>query len=363
MTFMKSRIISLFAALTLVVSLSSCGRVEEKPEEYYSATFFAMDTEVTVKLARYAGKDDNDDDVYHDDAHLSEIVRECANIAAQKEAKLSRTIAASAVSELNKETDYFLDIDGEVLDLIRTSEKYSKMSGGSFDVTVGTVTELWNVTSDDAAVPSDDAIEEALSHVGYEKLITDGTTLKKTDRKTKIDLGAIGKGYALGAIIEYLKTTDAAYGLVSFGGNVGTFGAKPTGSKYKVGITDAADKSRVIGYVYINEGFVSVSGDYERFFVEDGKVYGHIFDPSTGRPAESDVASVAVISNDAAAADALSTALFVAGSDGVFALYKDHAAEFEAVVQLKDGSVVLTDGLTGEGGFEKYVEPETSAGE
>ncbi len=363
MTPMKKKIISILCAALMLTSLASCGKEEEKPSEYYSATFFAMDTEVTVKLSRSAGADENGKVTYHDDSHLSQIVKECANIAAKTEAKLSRTIADSAVSELNKETDYFLGTDPEVLMLIKTAEKYSKLSDGAFDVTVGSVTELWNVTSDSAAVPSDESIAEAMSHVGYEKLVTDGVTLKKTDRKTKIDLGAIGKGYALGKIMEYLKTTDVSYGLVSFGGNVGTFGTKPNGAKYKVGVTDAADTSRVIGYVYIGEGFVSVSGDYERFFVEDGKAYGHIFDPSTGRPAESDVVSVAVIMNDAAGADALSTALFVMGSDGVTELYGKSASvpDFEAVVQLKDGTVLLTDGLKGEGGFEKYVEPESAA--
>ena len=362
---MKSKIISLFIAVLLLLPLASCGEPEEVPDEYYSATFFAMDTEVTVKLAREAGTDENDKVTYHDDSHLSQIVKECANIAAEKEAKLSRTVPDSAVSELNKEADYFLDTDEELLTLIKIAEDYSKFSSGAFDITVGTVTELWNVTSDNASVPSDESIEEAASHVGYEKLITDGKTLKKTDRKTKIDLGAIGKGYTLGKIIEYLKTTDVAYGLVSFGGNVGTFGAKPNGTKFKVGITDAADTSRVIGYVYISDGYVSVSGDYERFFVEGGKVYGHIFDPSTGRPADCDIVSVAVITTDSSGADALSTALFVTGSEGVTQLYDKAAAsgiaDFEAVVQLKDGTVLLTDGLKGEGGFEKYVEPETTA--
>ncbi len=361
---MKSKIFSLMTVVLLVLSLASCGEAKETPEEYYSATFFAMDTEVTVKLARCAGKDENGNEVFHEDPHLSQIVKECANIAAEKEAKLSRTIAESAVSELNKETDYFLDIDEEVLSLIKTAEEYSKYSSGAFDVTVGTVTELWNVTSDNASVPSDESIEEAASHVGYEKLITDGKTLKKADRKTKIDLGAIGKGYTLGKIIEYLKTTDVAYGLVSFGGNVGTFGVKPNGTKFKVGITDAADTSRVIGYVYISEGYVSVSGDYERFFVENGKAYGHIFDPATGRPADGDIVSVAVITSDGAAADALSTALFVSGSEDAERLYGAAAAsgvpEFEYVIQLKDGSVLLTDGLKSDGGFEEYVEPETA---
>lgn len=363
---MLKRISALILSFITLISLISCGKEKEpEPEEYYSATFFAMDTEITVKLARRTGETDEDENaLFHDEAYLSSVIKECANLVSEYESALSRTKDDSVISEINKETDYFFDLDPEVLALIKESNEISELTAGAFDVTVGTVTELWNVTSDGADVPSDESIEEAVSHVGYEKIETDGATLRKTDRKTKIDLGAIGKGYALGKMIDHLRASDVDYGIVSFGGNVGAFGKKPTTGTFKVAITNALDTSKVIGYVFVDDEFVSVSADYERNFVKDGVVYGHIFDPETGRPAKSDVISVAVLSENSAYADALSTALFVLGTDGIKDLYKALAGTdvaFEAVAQLEDGSVYLTEGLSGDGGFEEYKEPETTA--
>ena len=176
--------------------------------------------------------------------------------------------------------------------------------------------------------------------------------MKKTDKKTKIDMGAIAKGYTLGKIVEYLKTTDVKYGIISFGGNVGVFGKKTDGSKFKVGITDAADTAKLSGYVFTDSEYISVSGDYERYFIADGVKYSHIFDPATGRPAAADISGVAVICDDAALADALSTALFVKGSEGALKFYDAKIYDFEAVIQLTDGSVILTDGLKTSGAFE-----------
>ncbi|MBR6916823.1 MAG: FAD:protein FMN transferase [Clostridia bacterium] len=358
--------ISSFIILSIMVLslLSSCGEEEVIPSEYYSATFFAMDTEVTVKLARDTGlKDEKEKTIYHDDAHLSEIVRSCADIAKEKELLLSATDESSAISELNRESDVFLDFNEEVTDLLKKSFEISAATDGAFDVTIGTVTKLWNVTGGNPEIPSDDDIASALSHVGYGKIELDGANVKKLDRETKLDLGAIGKGYALGLMTEYLATTDVVYGLVSFGGNVGVFGAKPNGAKFKVGITDALDTSRVCGYVFVDKQFVSVSGDYERFFTADGCKYSHIFDPATGRPAETDITGVAVICPDSSYADALSTALFVKGSDGAIEFYNTHPGDFEAVIQTKDGRLILTGGLMKDGEFEEYVEPPATGEE
>lgn len=336
----------LLSLLLLSCSLSGSDRVGE----YYSVTFFAMDTEVTIKLSRAKSGDNSTE--YFDDSYLSGIVKKCSDIASEKEVLLSRTKAESEISKLNGKIGRLDDPAPEVLDLITRSIKISEDTDGAFDITVGTVTELWNVTSSDPIIPDDVQIEEALSHVGYEKVTVGTDGIVKDDKLTKFDLGAVGKGYTLGVIIDYLKTTDVLYGVVSFGGNVGVFGCKPDDSLFKVGITDATEPSNVIGYVYIDDGFVSVSGNYERFFTKDGKKYSHIFDPSTGRPAETDISSVAVICDDPALADALSTALFVKGSTETLNFYDIGIYKFEAIIQTDDDNLILTDGLNGSEVFE-----------
>ncbi len=354
------RIVSFIIASLLLFSLFSCGKEEEIPEEYYGATFFAMDTEVTVKLARTKGAVGEDDTpLYFNDNYLSGIIKECADIAETYEAKFSRTRDGSPVSEINKEIDYLFDVDQDVASLIESSREITKNTDGAFDITVGTVTELWNVTADEPAVPKDGDVKEALSHVGMNKIELKENDVVKSDKKTKIDFGGIAKGFTLGKIIEYLKSTDIVYGLVSFGGNVGVFGSKGDGLQFKVGITDAIDPSKVSGYVYISSGFVSVSGDYERYFTSEGVKYSHIFDPSTARPADTDISGVAVICNDASLADALSTALFVKGSEASLEFYNKGVYNFEALIQTKDGNLVMTPSFQSLTSFEKYVETET----
>ena len=101
----------------------------------------------------------------------------------------------------------------------------------------------------------------------------------------------------------------------------------------------------MIGYCYLGSGFVSVSGDYERYFEYDEKRYHHIIDPKTGYPAESGLSSVAVVSSNGAAADALSTALFVMGADKALEFYNEGKISFEAVMVKSDGEIVLTPGI------------------
>ena len=356
------KIISIVLMCSFILcALSSCGKNTEP--EYYDAYFVGMDTTVTLRLARDSGQKDGRKTIYFEDSYLDGIAKHCSEIVSETEAELSRTIEGSLVWDVNKETDSVLSLDPEFLSLLEKSLSFSAETGGAFDVTVGTLTELWNITGDEHNIPSEEEITEALSHVGNDKITIDGVNLTKSDRKTKIDLGAIGKGYALSKIMEYLESTDILYGLVSFGGNISVFGYKTDGEKYKIGITDPFDTSKVVGYVYIDSGFVSVSGDYERYFVADGVKYHHIFDSKTGYPADSDITSVAVLSHEGDMADALSTALFVMGSDAAIEFYNSGLHDFEAVIVKKDGTVVLTDGLSSDETadedkivFEPYIE-------
>ena len=130
------------------------------------------------------------------------------------------------------------------------------------------------------------------------------------------------------------------------GGNIGVFGTKPNSEKFKIGICDPDDASGVVGYLSISSGFISVSGDYERYFEENGERYHHIIDPATGYPAKSDVRSVAVYANNGAAADALSTALFVMGEEKALEFYGENKIAFEAIIINKNHEIILTDGVS-----------------
>lgn len=325
---MNLRIFALL--LTLVLLLSGCAR---EPEEYRDTVFFAMDTYITVRLARAGVTDER----------LGEVSAECERIVRELESVLSAHDPDSELYALNHSGEEFTEISDTLEDVLTTVYDIHGITGGAYDCTLGGLAELWNITGG-GPVPDPADIDAVLAHTGSDRITLDEkrNTVMRPDPDVRLDLGGIGKGAAADWLIRYLETTDIPYGLVSVGGTIGVFGDKPDGTPYKIGIRDPDDPSGVVGYFLIDEGFVAVSGDYERYFEENGIRYHHIFDPSTGYPADSGLRSAAVHSLNGAQADALSTALFVMGADASLELYET-CGGFEAVL-VSDSGIVQTAG-------------------
>ena len=328
------RFICALCAFVLCLPLCGCGG--EKMAEHL---FFAMDTVITLRLSPDADK-----------ARMAEIFAEVESITAEIAESLSRTHTRGDTHRFNEGTDGITEVSDTFRAVLLRASEIAADTDGTFSPAMGTLTDLWNVNGG-GPVPAEEAIAEALSHTDLRTVIPKENGASKTDSALRLDFGAIGKGYAAQKVLEYLRTTEIRYGLVSFGGNVGVFGEKPDGTPFKIGLTDPRNTSRTAGYLLAETGFVSVSGDYERYFEEGGVRYHHILDPQTGYPAQSGLASVAVFSTDGALADALSTALFVMGEEKALAYYEAHAGEFEAVLITNEQKIILTSGLTREGRF------------
>ena len=168
------------------------------------------------------------------------------------------------------------------------------------------------------------------------------------DEGCSLDLGAAGKGIGCDAVLEYLETQkDVTAALINLGGSsVMTYGNKPDGSSWNVAVTDprAENDDEYLGVVALNgTEFLSTSGDYEKYFIEDGVRYHHIMDPSTGYPAKSGVTGVTVVCDTGLEADALSTACFVLGVEKGSELLKKYSADGLFVDE--DHHVYLTDGM------------------
>ncbi len=285
--------------------IASCTR----KNEFCDRTFFGMDTIVTIRLSR-TGKDGRT--LSEDD--LDSVFRTCESLFAEIENACSRTIETGEVARLNHSRTGIDSENVHFLAVLTSALSFAEQTGGAYSPTVGILTELWDVNGE-GHVPDDAELQKALRHIDYRSVTVAGTTVLKSDPDVIVDLGGIAKGYAAQIIVDYLRTTDVSYGLVSLGGNVGVFGQKPDGTPFRIGVTDPSDTASLIDEIDVTEGFVAVSGDYERYFVRDGVKYHHIFDPMTGCPAVSGIRSAAVWSTDGAAADALSTAFFVMGED------------------------------------------------
>ena len=196
-------------------------------------------------------------------------------------------------------------------------------------------------------MPSDLALSDALMAVGYQKLTLQDGRLSCSESDVRIDLGGIGKGAAIGLLLEHLEKSGADGGVISFGSNVAVFGEKPSGDPFRIAIRDPKYGSATVGTLLLKPGqILSVSGDYERYVTIGGERYHHILDPKTGYPADTGLSSVAVITSDGALADALSTALFVMGEDAAMELYRNESFDFEAIFIGSDGALHCTEGLS-----------------
>ena len=140
-----------------------------------------------------------------------------------------------------------------------------------------------------------------------------------------------------------MKTAGVEYGIISLGGNIRTVGTKPSGENFKIGIKHP-DSDEYFAIIDTGDCSVITSGAYQRNFTREGKTYHHIIDPETGYPADSDIQSVTIIGEDGALCDALSTAIFIGGSDYAAKLYKQ-SIFFDYAILTKDNKVIASQGL------------------
>ena len=232
------------------------------------------------------------------------------------EERFSRTISTSDISRMNnrsKDTQSF-DLDADLAEILQKSLYYSELSGGRFDVTLEPVTNLWDFTADPFVLPSDDKIKEKISYVDYRNIVIENHQITFLSPDTKIDLGAIAKGYITDKIKEFLISRGVTSGIINLGGNVLCIGNKPDGRPFKIGLQKPfEERSETVSILSISDFTVVSSGVYERNKIIDGINYHHLLDPETGYPVDNDLISVTIITKNSVDGDGLSTTCFVMG--------------------------------------------------
>ncbi len=233
-------------------------------------------------------------------------------------------------------------------------------SGGAFDITLGPLTRLWNIdkwaaggeeVKNDFRPPSAEELRYALGLCGSDRVrlvpaVSEGEEARIfLPEGMQLDLGAVGKGLALSRLSGLLEEEAGVSGaVISLGGSILTFGGKPDGSSWKVGIVNPFDTSSNVGILSLEgQWCVSTSGDYERYVEADGVRYHHILNPDTGYPAESEVRGVSILTKDGLLSDGLSTACFLLGSERGMELAEEYGVEVLFV--LSDGSIVMSEGM------------------
>lgn len=300
----------------------------------FKATTFVMDTLVSIEIEGPRGGED--------------IINNGMKIFQNLQDKFDVNLDTSEVSKINASSGLGpVEVSDDTLDVIKSSIEFSEISDGAFDITIGVITKEWGFTVGKYRLPEDKVIRELLKLVDYKNIDISDSKVELKKRGMYLDLGGIAKGYAVDKVYDFLKSKNIKEAIIDAGGTIRTIG---TGKVWKIGIKDPDGRRDVIGILSLESGLaVATSGDYERYFVENGVRYHHLLDPRTGYPANL-CRSVTVVSDSAAESDALSTAIFVLGPEKGLELAE--RLGLGTVIVDKYGDIIVSDNLSKE--FVRY---------
>lgn len=327
-TLKKSLILILILAMLL--PLAACGE-----DRLVTKQIFAMDTSMILKAY---GK--------HADEALEAALGEINSL----NISLDPENEQSMVYELNKRGYWGVVAKSQIAGLLKACKEYYTLTGGAFNPAVYPLVKAWGFIDGSYRVPSEEEIDELLKYIDFglveiSAFPGEESYMIKTQYGMQISFAAIGKGYASDVVIDAMRARGVKSAIVSLGGNIKTLGTKPDGSMWTIAIQDPEAADGFIGYLKTADKAVVTSGGYNRFFIaQDGKTYSHILNPSNGMPADSGLTSVTVVCDNAAKADALSTALYVMGEAKALKLYRE-SKDFELILVTTDSRVVVTNGL------------------
>ena len=257
---------------------------------------------------------------------------------------MSRYKEGSEVSLINKNAGIApVKVGHELIEVLQEARSISELSDGAFDVTIGPLTNLWGFDLEKNVVPPKEKIEELKGLVNYRKLKVDeaASTVYLEEKGMMIDVGGIAKGYSIAKAMKVFEDAGIKDVIINAGGNLNLRGVKKR-KPWRIGIQDPRDESKLIGTVTITDISVATSGDYQRYFIQDGVRYHHILDPKTGLPAKG-LISATVIGRGKTSMDGLSSAVFILGAEKGAALMKKVGVE--GIMLAEDGRMTISEGL------------------
>lgn len=272
---------------------------------------------------------------------------------------------ASEISYVNQNAACeVVPVSEDLYIVLKTALDFCELTGGAYDVTVGPLVKLWNISGGDPHVPTREEFEQVLPLLGYKNVIiiprtdvaafnekmqgenTDAPALVQFAKDgVQLDLGSIAKGFAADEVERILKENNVRRAMVNLGGNIYVHGKKNRKEEWSIGIKNPFGEGSS-AMVQTHDNSVVTSGGYERFFERDGKRYSHILNPVTGYPVQTEIAGVTIITPNSMLADALSTSVFVCGIERVAEFRQSKVCgEFECVAIMQDGKIFATRGL------------------
>jgi thiamine biosynthesis lipoprotein len=229
---------------------------------------------------------------------------------------LSTYAPASIISGINK-NDTGVIVDDYFINVFNKSIEVSEKTKGLFDVTVAPVINAWGFGFTKKAAVDSAMIDSLLDYIGYKMVRLEGNKLIKEKPQVMLDFNAIAQGYTVDVLASYLESKGIINYLVELGGEVKAKGKKNNDEYWIVGIDQPneipTDGRLLKAIIQLKDRALATSGNYRKFYIEDGKKYAHIIDPYTGYPAKTNLLSATVLAPDCMEADAYATAFMVMG--------------------------------------------------
>lgn len=236
-------------------------------------------------------------------------------------------------------------VDLELYQLIERALKISELTDGAFDISYASMDKIWKFDGSMTKMPSNEAIEQSVSKVGYENIILkrENQTVFLKQKGMKIGFGAIGKGYAADKAKALLIKNGVSAGIINASGDLNTWGTNPSGKEWLVAIVNPLNKNKVFSWLPVKNSAVVTSGNYEKYIKFNGVLYTHIIDPRTGLPSTG-ILSVTIFTITAEFADALATSVFVMGVETGLD-FINQLNGVECVIVDKDNKIITSDNI------------------
>lgn len=334
----KKRYVWVLLTMAFLIILS-CSGCSLHPESSFDRSGVAMDTTVSLRASGKEAKEAVDEGF----DRLNQLDKLAGH---NEDSDVSRINAAAGKA--------YVQVDPAIYEMIEYAKEYSAKSQGEWDITVGVMTNLWRIGNDDQHVPSADEISQALMKVNYKDILLrpEDHSVMLAKPGMAIDLGGVAKGYAVDEIRKIYEKHHIESGLINLGASsMYAVGKTTKGKPWRIGIKHprSDDDKSFLGIVSIENQALSTSGDYERYFIQDGVRYHHIFDPRTGYPARSGVMSDSVVIDGSVPhagmlSDMMTTIVFVLGPQKGMEL----ASSMEGVnceITGSDNAVYMTQGF------------------
>lgn len=311
----------------------SCGKtkktdkIADKAKKTHTTdSFFAMDTIMTIELY---GRNSQE--------AFEEIKQKILDIEKLADTKDENSI----LNQLNTRKE--AKVDEDTLNMLKAALDYAQKTNGALDISTYSAGLAWGFGKDSYRIPMQEELEQLKSGIDYSKIEMEGNIVRIPENM-QVGLGAVAKGYSADVAIEIAKRYELDYALINLGGNIVCFG-KPLDSEYfGIGIENPKEPGTALAVVQARDKSLVTSGNYQRFFEENGIRYHHIIDPKTAAPVLTDVNLVTVVCNRSLDADCLSTSLYVLGEEGTIEFWRKNK-DLMDFIMVKDDKIICSIGL------------------